>query len=969
MAEQRTYSIKIDGIEQSVKGVESLGENVSKTGNAWREAQKALREVKAEMVSLDKNSAQWKQLAKVAGDYKDRLDDINQAASRFASDTKGLDDAINIGQSMTSVFTLAQGAMAEFGGSTEDVVKSIQKLQGAMAIIQSLQSLQNTLKGSSATATLYTKAMNLLSVAMGNGSKASKILRASMLAIPLMLVIAGVTELILHWDELVGWFTKTFPALKNLSTWFNKVKGAIAGVGNAVWAAIKSFGSLGDMMKAIFSGHWDEAVNIAKNNIKNITDAFETGYADKMNEIQEEITLKQTEEENKRTKHNLEMLKAQKGNQAKFSKEGIALQKKDFAERKKLAKGNKDELNKIAVEEATFYREMQENKTAAAKKSAAERAKLAKQAADEQKKRDEEEKKRLKELNDANRDYNQERTNQEKQLVKDQIRTQEELVKIYESGPIEAYEEAVNKLEALKISLITLDRQSAFLDSIHDLIEQFGIGDESLKSIIDTVILKLRNMVVTTDDVKNAFQDLTKNMGEKELLQFTTLIQRMIRTTAEFDTEQNKVADNTKKNIKEVKDSLKNDLINKAKDDIENLTLKYERESDKTSEAALELITQLEMAWDNYLEHVKQVYGEDSTEFIKAQQEKQNALGKKGFNNQSPINPSESKTKQDNKNGMSLLGGIDDTNWKALWDPSGETWQNIAKINDLLFENVFDPINEAFQTMLEFQIEEAQEALDEATEMHDKSVEKVEESQDRINELNEKIKNSSGAQLEQYKQQQADEMLLMAQREAEERRLQREKEKREKELEKKQKQQKKLDLQMSLISGIANTAESVTKALTWGWPLGVIFAAIVGAMGAVQTAIIAKQMSKLADGGLLSGKSHAQGGIPVGNTGIEVEGGEYVVNKRSTAKYLPLLQALNEEGARRKTVANQLGKMANGGQLNYERITSNMNSVDTNKVIERTISSIDMHPQVSVVDINRGQKNLTQVRQMAGGRA
>ena len=216
------------------------------------------------------------------------------------------------------------------------------------------------------------------------------------------------------------------------------------------------------------------------------------------------------------------------------------------------------------------------------------------------------------------------------------------------------------------------------------------------------------------------------------------------------------------------------------------------------------------------------------------------------------------------------------------------------------------------------------------------------------------------------KQQQADEMLLLAQREAEEKRAAREKEKREKELAKKQKEQRKMELKMQLIEGIINTAVGVTKALTWGFPLGVVFAAIIGAMGAIQTALIAKQISKLADGGLLQGKSHEQGGIAVGNTGIEVEGGEYVVNKRSTKKYLPLLQAINEEGARKKTVANQLGKMANGGQLNYQKVSSNMDTVNTNKVIENSIQKIDMHPQVSVVDINRGQKNLTSVRQMAG---
>ena len=54
-----------------------------------------------------------------------------------------------------------------------------------------------------------------------------------------------------------------------------------------------------------------------------------------------------------------------------------------------------------------------------------------------------------------------------------------------------------------------------------------------------------------------------------------------------------------------------------------------------------------------------------------------------------------------------------------------------------------------------------------------------------------------------------------------------------------------------------------------------------------------------ADGGLLQGASHAQGGIPFtvgGVPGFEAEGGEAIINKRSTAMFRPLLSAMNEAG-------------------------------------------------------------------------
>jgi hypothetical protein len=47
-------------------------------------------------------------------------------------------------------------------------------------------------------------------------------------------------------------------------------------------------------------------------------------------------------------------------------------------------------------------------------------------------------------------------------------------------------------------------------------------------------------------------------------------------------------------------------------------------------------------------------------------------------------------------------------------------------------------------------------------------------------------------------------------------------------------------------------------------------------------------------GGLIKGKSHSEGGVPVGNTGIYVEGKEYIVNKYSTEKHYKLIEAINK---------------------------------------------------------------------------
>ena len=59
---------------------------------------------------------------------------------------------------------------------------------------------------------------------------------------------------------------------------------------------------------------------------------------------------------------------------------------------------------------------------------------------------------------------------------------------------------------------------------------------------------------------------------------------------------------------------------------------------------------------------------------------------------------------------------------------------------------------------------------------------------------------------------------------------------------------------------------------------------------------IATGKSNMANGGMLNGPSHAQGGMPILGSNIEVEGGEFVVNKRSAKKYQNTLNAINSMG-------------------------------------------------------------------------
>lgn len=105
-----------------------------------------------------------------------------------------------------------------------------------------------------------------------------------------------------------------------------------------------------------------------------------------------------------------------------------------------------------------------------------------------------------------------------------------------------------------------------------------------------------------------------------------------------------------------------------------------------------------------------------------------------------------------------------------------------------------------------------------------------------------------------------------------------------------------ISLATELASIAANSAGNPLNAFTGGGA-GVaqnqILAGIAVARSAVQAGVIASQ--KFERGGILQGASHANGGIDLGGN-QEAEGGEAIINKRSTAMFAPLLSAINEAG-------------------------------------------------------------------------
>lgn len=149
---------------------------------------------------------------------------------------------------------------------------------------------------------------------------------------------------------------------------------------------------------------------------------------------------------------------------------------------------------------------------------------------------------------------------------------------------------------------------------------------------------------------------------------------------------------------------------------------------------------------------------------------------------------------------------------------------------------------------------------------------------------------------------------------------------------------KDIDSAKAIINGLLAITQSLANT-TLPFPASLIGPATVALSTGVQVAQIRSQ--QFGGGGLLRGKSHAQGGIPgivEGTTPVEMEGGEAIITKNATRKHLPLLSAINRDGG-------GVPLMARGGlpvpSIKYQGGgVAGVNPIDIRAIVEETISGV-----------------------------
>lgn len=328
------------------------------------------------------------------------------------------------------------------------------------------------------------------------------------------------------------------------------------------------------------------------------------------------------------------------------------------------------------------------------------------------------------------------------------------------------------------------------------------------------------------------------------------------------------------------------------------------------------------------------------------------------------------------------LKGIDDSIQGVREAQKAATEEFMRSINQYV-QMVGQSLNEfmsALDSIAEAHYQKEIEALDKQNEILEnklqKQVEITQKYSDKVQDIEDELADSRGDRrqflIDQLNAQ------MEAQRESmkQEQEYEKQQEQLAKKREKLEEQERKRKKEAAVRTAIINAILAISAAAVNSYPIPAIpMIAMATAIGAAQVA--AAKAAQYAEGGLLQGKSHAQGGIKVLGGTAEVEGNEFITNKKTTMQNLPLLEFINSKkrkidlsdliefysnGAKKSISSINRNYFADGGQIPTMRTDIDLQS--------NTIRAMEMYANrptvVSVIDILDRTKAVNNVRVLSG---
>lgn len=528
---------------------------------------------------------------------------------------------------------------------------------------------------------------------------------------------------------------------------------------------------------------------------------------------------------------------------------------------------------------------------------------------------------------------------------------------------------------------------------------------KSYQTQTEQMRIELDNRIKDLSDYFNAQQEKTENAVKQGLItqqeadeQISKVKrdveQQQLDLTAQYTNKQSLLSEQHLQKLKQIEEKGQEDITKVQKDALANRLTAYSEAANEIQRKVEEGSQKNSLGMINYSKERKALKSakEEYTSLLDTIDNEYTVLQDKLDKKQITFGDFKEAKKQ-----------LDDLK-KSTKDAANDVNKNLKTLFTDTVKSIFDGASQyvdafgnlygQWNDLLNSQFDAQQSQLDKEADLLDKEYDMLEDKYqkqeeltkqhtDKINDIEDELKDARGdrrqhlidalaAEREEQLASLKEQTEIQKQKE-ENQRKQDANEKKQDALDKKRKEQQK---RLSIVQATINTYTAVNNALAvQPWFVGLALSSVALAMGLANVAAISKQ--KYANGGMLYGRRHSEGGIPVGNTGIEVEGGEYVINRKSTEMNAPLIDYINsskrtltkkdlvdfyDDGKGNGFVNSPVRKMyAEGGKL-----SNSLSDLDIRSLINAPVAQDNRPIVVSVVDINNAQDNLREVQTLAG---
>jgi hypothetical protein len=242
-----------------------------KGGESVKSLKGELRDLKNQLGQLDPASKAFDEAAKRAGMLQEKIRGVNDAIENADPEKKFAPFSRTIA-GLAGGFAAVQGAMALFGSESEDLQKTLVKVQGAMALSQGLNSLLE----------FKNDFADLGRTVIKNVVKAFTTLKGAIAATGIGLLVVTVGTLIANWKEFSAAITDAFPGFKMVTDFFKNLKQVGAGTLDAI---VQGFKVLGSVVTKVFQGDFDGAIEAANTFGTKVAEAYNKGYEEEDRKI------------------------------------------------------------------------------------------------------------------------------------------------------------------------------------------------------------------------------------------------------------------------------------------------------------------------------------------------------------------------------------------------------------------------------------------------------------------------------------------------------------------------------------------------------------------------------------------------------------------------------------------------------------------------------------------------------------